>query len=136
MSGAQIPGTPAGQWGIGGQPYELLTEAGTMAEPKKKKRTRKRKAPPPPRVEQTDEGVRVTYPERAVHSAGPARAVLRRHTPPVRCPYCARDGREGRAERITGSAPGVSHYRCLDCCDPELGRPSTFKVITEAPRDA
>ena len=80
--------------------------------------------PEPPRVEQTKEGVQVTYPGRTLRKsliAPPVRPV------PVRCPFCTLEGREGRSERVTGGA-GVSYYRCLECCDPEHGAPTRFKV--------
>lgn len=96
------------------------------------KKKNKRKRPPAPEVKQSDEGVVVTYPDRKLRKPGPDRAVTRRTPPPpVRCPYCVEEGREGRSERITGHE-GVSYYRCLECCDPERGEPTRFKVIARA----
>jgi len=84
-----------------------------------------------PRVEQTDDGVRVTYPGMTLRKPGPERAVTRRQAPPVRCPYCEAEGREGRCRRSGGgSSPNSSIYVCIECCDPETCGPSRFLVFS------
>lgn len=83
------------------------------------------------KIKQTKRGVTVTthLPGRVLREPGPDKAVVRQRQPPARCPYCKEEGREGRSERVTWSN-GVGYYKCRECCDPETGRPTRFKVLT------
>ena len=84
----------------------------------------------PPKVEQAPEGVQITLPGYVLREEGPARAVTRTLPPPVRCPYCEAEGRAGRCKRSgSGGTPGSTTYECLECCDPERGRPSRFTAF-------